>query len=243
MKQFFYYIMILSSIIIIFLGYLHYGQQLTTVVSDSADHEPELASQDIQEEQTSYELGGLLEEVAKQNEDEEEFLLMVIGSSAVTSVEESSSMPQLLLPQFKSLLASQDVALTVIDVNNATSSEVLADNYIDKIIKNNPDLLVIEPFLLNDYDQLPVEDSLSNLETVMSELEEQLSDTLIVLSPAHPLDDDGYLTFTDKIKAFSAKHEYLYADHWEAWPTVANELPNEQWHRIWSDYLMDFLVN
>ncbi|WP_332628573.1 hypothetical protein [Halalkalibacter flavus] len=245
MRQFVYYAIILTTIIIIFLGYIHYEDKLATITADTEDIKLQLPSEAIQEEvvESQYELGGLLEEVAKQNEEEEEFLLMVIGSSAVSSTEENSSMPQLLLPQFKTLLPSQNVALTVIDVKEATSSEVLADNYIEKVIKNNPDLLVIEPFLLNDYDQLSIEDSLENLETVMSELTEELSDTLIVLSPPHPLEDDKYLRFTNKMKAFAIEQKYLYADHWEAWPAKANELPKEKWHSIWTDYLMDFFVN
>ncbi|MDT8860400.1 hypothetical protein N0O92_09150 [Alkalihalobacillus sp. MEB130] len=255
MKRFLFIAFILASIIVIFISHTHYDQKLATIADEAEDMKVEASPATIEEESASVEsfintleLGGLLEEVVDQNKDDE-ILVMVFGSSAITSVEEKESMPHMLLPYLQTLLPDQNIALTVMDVKDATSSDVLADNYIDKVIRNKPDLLVMEPLLFNDFDKVDLDESLDHLETIMADLTEKLPDTTIVLSPANPIDDEKYVALVDQVKSFSKDQNYFFADRWEEkikksdQSLFTNEkLLTEVGHLIWTEFLIEYFV-
>lgn len=136
-----------------------------------------------------------------------------------------------------------------------TSSEFINEGKIDDIIKVNPDLVLFEPFTLKDNGVVPIEDSLSNLETVISTVKESKANIDFILQPPHPLyNAKFYPVQVQELKAYAESNQILYIDHWSSWPdpntedilpylTEDRSEPSDQGYEIWAKAVSDFLIS
>ncbi|MED1601707.1 SGNH/GDSL hydrolase family protein [Alkalihalophilus marmarensis] len=111
-----------------------------------------------------------------------------------------------------------------------TTSEFYAGEALQQIEAMNPDIIVFEPFLLNDHSILPLDKTIMNLSSIVSAI--------------------------DALERFAQEEDLPYLDHWDAWPLTNDQeigqylvelpdgkfRPNKQGHTVWSEKIVDYFA-
>lgn len=258
LKNILFIVSIIACILILFVSHYQYQQKLAAIASEAKDQSISLPTGNTHSGATSpsqknVELGGLLEEWAGKKEEGEAINLTFFGSVSLShGVVTEKTWPNLLATNLLAL-ANRDFNTTIIDVERASSIEVLAGNYVNEVIQSDPDILLIEPFILNNNGVVLIEDSLEHIRFILTTIENALPETDIVIMPANPIyGANFYLAQIESLETFAAEESYLYADHWEAWPSTEDEAlqdyledgrPNEAGHMIWAEYMLEYLTS
>ncbi|MBP3950166.1 SGNH/GDSL hydrolase family protein [Bacillus suaedae] len=257
MKAFFYYAAIITSIGIVVFGHFLYQDKLEAIAAESKEHWSEMEAHKMErdsnlsseQEESTIERTGILSKIAQ--EGTETVNVTVVGSKALSSVDKNDSFPQLLAYSLEPFFPEREVTLSIVNTEDATSDVTVGEDNLNTIIKNEPDLLLVEWVTLNDFDQISAEESLAHLEVFLAQIEEQLPETTVLFLPANPLADDAYLAFVDRIRQAVEDAGYTYINHWEDWPTpgdkelelyVEDGLPNQRGQAIWSESVMSSLL-
>ncbi|ARK32242.1 SGNH/GDSL hydrolase family protein [Halalkalibacter krulwichiae] len=256
MKNFFYYATIVLSFVIILVGHFHYQQKLE-VQAETLHMSESIIEVEVPTEKAKarpdvdWELGGILEELTKEHEDEKELSITVLGSSSLSSISYSNTWPKLLVQDLRPVLDDHQLNLTVIDVHQSTSDSVVNGSYMETLLKSEPDLLLIDPFSHNDFDNLSMKESIENLNELIDKLEKELDAQIIFLSPSPLLSEEKFAEHVKKLKKELEDQDYLYADHWKAWPKsddddiktyVKDDMPTKKGHELIAESLRGYLL-
>jgi hypothetical protein len=137
-----------------------------------------------------------------------------------------------------------------------TSMEFVENNKKQEVSTKKADLILFEPFLLNDNDGMVIiQDSLTHLSKIMKDVEKVNPDTTFLLQPSYPLYGATlYPKQVAELKKYAKENNITYLDHWKAWPDLSNpELkdyllpgqngPNEKGNEIWENYVLDYFIS
>ncbi len=150
--------------------------------------------------------------------------------------------------------AKQVFEVVVKEYGDMTTKEALEANVDKEIIDAKPDILLWEPFILNNNGVIEIEDTLQQIDTIIQNIQSALPDVTVMLQPPHPIYNATYYpTQVEELKTFAREKGYTYLDHWKAWPDykseelndVVNEntdLPNERGHQLWADFLIGYFI-
>lgn len=123
-----------------------------------------------------------------------------------------------------------------------------------ELAEKKADMIILEPFTLNDNGILTIELSEKNLDTIIEAVKSAKSDTVIILQPPHPLYNASYYqNQVSSLEAYAENRGLTFINHWEAWPpldskeindylTEDREAPNAKGHKVWADYLINYLI-
>ncbi len=193
------------------------------------------------------ELTGLLGEIPTK---EDELTIAYFGSRSI----ENDGFADVSWPRKLDdlLMRITDVNSTIFNVNSLSSAEVIQSEYLEEVIQWNPDLILFEPFILNDNGVVLISDSLIYIEQMMDSFSEELEETTVVVMPPNPIySPQLYYTQVQELESYAAQQNYLYADHWQAWPDIQSEeirdyleegRPNEAGHQVWAEFMYDYLT-
>ncbi|UOE93835.1 SGNH/GDSL hydrolase family protein [Alkalihalobacillus sp. LMS39] len=254
-------IILISTVIICIgiLGFSHYqyNQKLKSI-AEEAQHfvQPTYpqTSADIEEEGTSSEkvaVSGLIGKTLKDTEDEETISMTIFGSVSLGNPENSDTgWPYLLSTDIKEQIGEEKLKTTVINVNRASSLDVYNGDYLSAVIDSQPDILIIEPFILNDNGIVRIEDTLFVLEHILTIVSKELEDTEILITPPNPVEGAVfYISQVEAVEEFVQSKGYSFVDHWNAWPDESdlpdyldNNRPNGDGHQVWADFMYDYLT-
>ena len=142
--------------------------------------------------------------------------------------------------------------LNVRSFGEKTSLEAMRE-IRDQGIESTPDILLLEPFLLKDNGEIRIEDSLDAVTNIISSYRNVNEDLIIILQPSNPLYDSKFYPLqVKKLKDYAEKNDYIYLNHWKAWPELDNvemedyltgdSKPNHKGHQIWAKYLVDYFT-
>ncbi|MEK4749426.1 hypothetical protein NST77_17975 [Niallia sp. FSL W8-0177] len=181
------------------------------------------------------------------------FHILLVGSDEIGDQELG-----LITPLQEALASKYDKYVTIDSITyEETSSDYVNNNEYESIIEQKPDMVIWEPFLLNDNGVVDISTTLLNVNQVINETKDVLPDVTFVLMPAHPLYNAGlYPMQVSDLKKFAESKEIPYWNHWEAWPE-SNDLKlkdyyvelgdrsqaNEQGFKVWSSYLSKKLIS
>ncbi|ARK32220.1 SGNH/GDSL hydrolase family protein [Halalkalibacter krulwichiae] len=256
MKLFLYAGSIVLSIAIIIFGNFYYKGKLASIAEESAAYSATIVKADTEissetsDEDGDKEATGLLKDLMN---DHEHVKITVFGSNSnILDDNSDRSWPYLVETQLQSYQDASEITTVVIDGERSTSIEILNSEYHNEVIDSDPDLLLFEPFILNDNGNIRIEDSIDALDLMLQRLTSSLPETTIVLLPANPLPGAGfYLSQIEALETYAKEHDYLYADHWTGWPStddssledyIENARPNEDGHQLWADSMVEFLT-
>jgi hypothetical protein len=178
--------------------------------------------------------------------------LVIAGSKAISSSEKS--WPALLKNELESIYGKRVFEVVVKEYGEMTTKKALDENLDKEIIDAKPDILLWEPFILNNNGVVAIDETLTDIETMIESITSALPDVTIILQPPNPIYNAKYYPLQVKaFKTFANEKGYIYLDHWKAWPDykseelndVVNEntdLPNEQGHQLWADFLIDYFI-
>ncbi|USK43978.1 SGNH/GDSL hydrolase family protein [Cytobacillus oceanisediminis] len=142
-----------------------------------------------------------------------------------------------------------------IQVFDGTSMEFSNKDKVSEMIAAEADLIVLEPFTLQDNSFVRIEDSHAHITNWISAVKEKNPDTVFILQPPNPIyDANYYLVQIEELEKFAETNDIPYLNHWTAWPSTnseelipyldaENEIPNEKGHELWSEYVTDFFVS
>ena len=188
-------------------------------------------------------------------EDGEEFVLAIVGSQSLGGDEGWASMlEEALEEEYAGIIDVQ-----VFEYEGATSQEFVDGEYMEEVVAVTPDLVLLEPFPLNDNSGwISVEMNQANIETFVDALNEaraeDAQEAVVLLQPAHPIyNATGYPRQIDQLQEFAASEGFEYLDHWSDWPDHSSEeildyleegqsAPSEAGHQVWFEYLLEYFV-
>ncbi|WHZ02859.1 hypothetical protein QNH48_28735 [Neobacillus sp. YX16] len=136
-----------------------------------------------------------------------------------------------------------------------TSEEFVAENKQLEIAAKGAQLIVIEPFLLNDNGVVTIDVTLANLTKIIEDIKADNPGTTFLLQPSYPIYlPKYYSTQIEELKAYAKENNITYLDHWTAWPSTDNlEIkeyldeqqsgPSEKGYQVWAQYLVEYFVN
>lgn len=264
LKNFLFVISIIGCILIVLVGHFYYSQKLDSIAthaqeervsstSTSTTEEVEQEQEPAVEEKTIA-ITGILKEATSNKQQGEAINITAFGSVSLSNgLAPEKTWPNLMTSELVTTLPDQTINTTVIDVDDIPTTEVIEGDYVKQVITSNPDLLLFEPFVFNDNGVLSIDDTFYYLEQILTELEEALPETTIVLMPPNPIyKPTFYAQQIEALQDFAEENEYLYADHWQNWPDIDDETinehlennrPNEQGHQVWADFMVTYLLS
>ena len=180
----------------------------------------------------------------------ETFKIVLLGSNSIGS----DSLG--LLNYLKEALSEKyekHVELESIVYDNTTTDYVL-NSENDKLVALKPDMIIFEPFLLNDNNVVAIPDTISNISSIIEEATAALPDVTFILQPPNQIYDANlYPMQVAALQEYANEQNLTFLNHWEVWPagndvTVNNYLnadarPNESGFKLWSDYLSEYLIS
>jgi hypothetical protein len=144
---------------------------------------------------------------------------------------------------------------TAIHTYDQTSKDIVAENKQLEIAAEKAQLVVIEPFLLNDNGEVTIDVTLANLTKIIEDIKAENPDTTFILQPSHPIYlPKLYSTQVQALKDYAVANHITYLDHWTAWPATDNiemknylnegqNSANDQGNQIWAQFLVEYFVN
>ncbi|WP_445491746.1 hypothetical protein [Niallia sp. 03133] len=175
--------------------------------------------------------------------------ILLLGSEAIGDNKTG------LLPIIKEKLASSYDRYVTIEsiVYDGTSTEYVENDEVANLIQKKPDMIIFEPFTLNDNNVVGMDESLSNISNVISDTQQELPNATFVLQPPNQVYHANLFPLqVDALQTYSEKHHIPYLNHLESWPAGDNEdllnyvtksgVITEKGYEVWSDYITNFLV-
>ncbi len=189
------------------------------------------------------------EQALKQNQ---KFTILFVGSKALGSSEQG--MLKDVVQEVSNTYGQEHIQISI-HTYDETSKDFLANNRQQEMAAENAQMIIYEPFLLNNNGKsVPIGECLNNLTKVISDVQAANPNTTIILMPSFPLYNAKYYPNQEaKLKQYAEQNQLAYLDHWTAWPDTNNpELqndllpdltaPNDKGNQIWSQYLIHYLI-
>lgn len=257
MKNFLLVVLGLICITLLIVGNQNWKERIAGAPASSAVEETanETALESDEDEGTQFESHiSNWPEVAQEGfkqavNTETSYKIALVGSPALGSGEEGWS--DQLAGELTA--AFEDQVEVSIFQEDTTSVQFTESGFYDDVLEFKPDLVLYEPFTLNDNTAgVPAEQSHESILTFYEDLQEKNENAVLLLQPSYPIDGATYYPKqVDKLKAFAEENDFTYLNHWTEWPEEAideyllpsNEGPNDKGQELWADYLIDYFIN
>ncbi|MGJ9383777.1 SGNH/GDSL hydrolase family protein [Salipaludibacillus sp. CF4.18] len=190
----------------------------------------------------------------------EEIELVIFGSKAN---EDSLNLDVVPWPELLESHLNSGYSQDLFAVNNQafgelTSNEIIEAGYHTDVAELDADIVILESFNWSDNNAspiVPVEDTVSNLQTMVNVLKEENSEVIVFVQPPQPAHGAIYYpVHVETISEYAEENEIQYIDHWEAWPSKDDDdllgfmeegesMPNQQGHDLWMKYIASYFIN
>ncbi|WP_157842667.1 SGNH/GDSL hydrolase family protein [Bacillus alkalisoli] len=144
--------------------------------------------------------------------------------------------------------------ISIVELEGKRSNEVVENNLHINNITNTPDIILLEPFTINDNGFIAVPNRLANLETMIQDFKNLNENVIVLLQPSIPIHNARFYPGEEEaLREYALAKGYIYLNHWENWPDytdaeVLNYLnnersnPNQSGHDAWAQYIIDYFV-
>lgn len=239
------------------IGKIHYDNKLAATAEKSKDKVGETIEKDkVNEELIMLTVNmneQLRDKVTQKLKSKESISLLLIGSNFSFSSEDPSvSWPYSLEDALNTFYGPDVFHTTIMNMEDISSSHLIETNGHFEIAAVQPDVIVIEPLLLNDNGFVRVEETMANLEEFISVVIEESPEVFVIIQPANPIYEPTYYEDrVNRIREYAQSNGYEYLDHWVNWPDVLDEElklflngnePNDKGHEIWSDFIKNYFI-
>ncbi|PLT31775.1 SGNH/GDSL hydrolase family protein [Peribacillus deserti] len=253
MKQIFIPILIILTLGAIILGNIHWNQTVTSTDAYNKEVSPSEAVKSDSNLPSAIESipNKEIQKVFKQAaENEETVKIVFLGSNALGSG--TNSWPEMVGTTLKEEFNNQ-VAFKTLKYD-MTSLQFVQQDKVADLIKEQPDIVLFEPFTLNNNGEVSTEDSRKTIQDTINSAKESKKNTLFILQPTHPIPNATiYPSQVEELNSFAQDNGYLYLNHWANWPDYKTEeikeylnedrsAPNEKGHKVWADTVLDLFI-
>ncbi|MBS4206719.1 SGNH/GDSL hydrolase family protein [Bacillus sp. FJAT-50079] len=153
--------------------------------------------------------------------------------------------------EFEETFSKDLINVSIFEFADQTSDQFIMDGGDQLVAESSPDLVLFEPFTLNDNGNVSVEKNHENIMTFL----ETVKESVVILQPPHPIfNAQIYPGQVNDLHLFANEQNLPYIDHWEVWPDYMTEeikdyivepkqsAPNEKGHELWFTYLKDYFI-
>lgn len=177
--------------------------------------------------------------------------LLIVGSQATST--DSKAWPETLKETLNNTYGSL-IETSILEYKDETTLDFVRNQDYKDIIKEKPDVLLFEPFLLNDNGVVGITNTLENLNVIMSHITAEDKDLVTILQPSQPIyNATNYPKEAEALGEFAKKNGYEYVNHWSAWPDYKSEkildylvekqrIPTAKGNKAWSSYLEEYFT-
>ncbi|KYD19065.1 SGNH/GDSL hydrolase family protein [Saccharococcus caldoxylosilyticus] len=178
--------------------------------------------------------------------------LVIAGSEATPASKDG--WPALFEQQLDATYGNKVFQVVVKEYKGMTTKQAIEENIAGQLIKEKPDIVLWEPFLLNNNGVININDTFQHIDAIIQTITDKLPDVTILLQPPHPIYNATY--YPEQVKqfqAFAKEKGYIYIDHWKAWPDYKSnelnkyvdpdtDLPTKDGQKRWADFLADYFI-
>ncbi|WP_052659397.1 SGNH/GDSL hydrolase family protein [Bacillus alveayuensis] len=254
--------MIINSIILIVIGHIYWKEKIHQSVEQALSQNGSTAMQKEGKQQEEWkrqllEYASNLPEAVQQKietavSSKQPVQFVIFGSEATSA--DPTGWPNLLKQSLDDTYGADIFSITIKEYKDMTTTEAIEEKIIEDVIALKPDVILFEPFILNNNGALPIEQTLEDITKMLTELQSSLSDVVVMLQPAHPIYRAIYYPReVEQLKQYAEENGYIYLDHWVGWPdyksdeikkyvTEDNNTPTEEGHRLWADFLKNYFI-
>ncbi|MEH7130264.1 SGNH/GDSL hydrolase family protein [Neobacillus drentensis] len=182
----------------------------------------------------------------------EPFKFLIVGSKAIGT--SSNGWAHLLKTQLNAVYGKDNININI-NPFDTTSTEFINYEKQKDLVDQKADLVLFEPFTLNDNGFIPTKNSLANISKFMGEYKKENPETTFILLPPHPIyNAKFYPKQVADLADFAERKQVTFIDHWSAWPSpksanIKNYLlpdqsaPNEKGAEIINEYLSEYFIS
>lgn len=247
---------IVICICVIVLGNIHWKQKISsaqvqaleknTEAPAAAKEEPEWMAQAAAFPKPIKEKMNLFKETKKPVQ------IVAVGSESTPT--DPAGWPQLVENSLNKAYGQGMFTLNVLSYREGTTITFISKDYVEQVSKFKPDMIIFEPFTLNDNGKVGLPNSLKNMKQIIGSFKRENPSAVIYLQPPHPIfNATHYPKDVEALKAFAKENNLTYLDHWANWPdqkdkkimnllTENQAAPNAEGSKIWADYLTKYFV-
>ncbi|WP_110112037.1 SGNH/GDSL hydrolase family protein [Bacillus sp. CGMCC 1.16541] len=194
---------------------------------------------------------GMVEKLEQASETGEPMKLVIVGSQ---STPKESGWPTLLQQRLDDVYTPKLIEVEVLEYEGMNTLDFVRAQAYNDIVQAQPDVLLFEPFLLNDNGRVGIVNTLENIRTIMDAVTKEVDDVMTILQPSHPIYNAvNYPNEVVELENLAKEKGYEFLNHWEAWPDYKSEEikdylsdnqrePSEKGHDVWAKYLVDYFV-
>ncbi|MCF6410076.1 SGNH/GDSL hydrolase family protein [Pseudalkalibacillus salsuginis] len=193
------------------------------------------------------------EKVINAVENEVPVHMAVIGSDAQSKGE--NPWPILVQEKLNEEYGEGVFKLTPYSFGEETSIRVHSSDRYAEIIEEHPDIVLLEPFILNDNrGRIAVKDTKTAILLMKSKLLERNEEAVLILQPPHPIyQSNSYDNQVVEIREFAEENDILFLNHWENWPGTSDvtikeyvlsddSAPNDKGNKVWAEFISDYFI-
>lgn len=179
--------------------------------------------------------------------------LVIVASAPKEKVQKTWG--TLLKENLKSTYGEDLMDTQVYEYTDMTTLKFINNRTYKQILDEKPDVLLFEPFLLNDNGVVGIDNTLENINVIISRLKDQNSELVTILQPSAPVyKAENYPNDVKALEKFSKENGYEYLNHWTAWPDYRSKdiltflaetpgQPNDGGEKRWAKYLETYFTN
>ncbi|WP_261131708.1 SGNH/GDSL hydrolase family protein [Bacillus sp. Marseille-Q3570] len=266
MKKLLYITTIILSIAIIVLGHFHWNSKINDAIANAkANAEPlskkdETKEESVKGKESELDVDDLTKNLSEKArmlvggaiESGETIEVALIGSEAQGMGE--APWPELLQIGIDHAYGEGIFELKSYDFGEDHSNVAIYKEKMADIVDSQPDIVLLEPFIMNDNGDVGVKDTIEAIKILERRFSESNEDTVFMLQPSHPIfEPQVYAMQVEGIKEFAEKEKITYLDHWDNWPDVKDEKvrdyikddlsgPNDKGNEVWAEYLINYFT-
>ncbi|WP_051865641.1 SGNH/GDSL hydrolase family protein [Metabacillus indicus] len=247
---------VVLSVCVLVLGNYHWKGKISLASQPEAKTETASASAEEQQPEWVKKAGNLpapiKEKMKTAQADEKPIKIAAVGSESTSPGDEG--WPMLVQKELDKAYGEKVFSVQVLSYPDGTSQTFLNENHIEKVNEVQPDIILLEPFSLNDNGNVGLSNTLKNVESILKELKEGNTDAIIYVQPSHPIYNAIYYPKeVDALKSLATELGMTYLNHWENWPdgkddkiksmlTEDQQTPNKEGNKVWADYIVSYFI-
>lgn len=178
--------------------------------------------------------------------------LLAFGSKA--TADGSGTWTSLLQKKLDAAYGNGFFNLQVENFGDDISINVVQQETYLPLIEQQPDIVLFEPFILNDNGKVAIENTLESVDIITNRFQESSDDIVIILQPPNPIHNAvHYPAQVQALKTFAEDNNLIYLDHWNDWPDYTTDeilayvdddnLPTAKGHQVWANYIASFFTS
>ncbi|MGG3161279.1 SGNH/GDSL hydrolase family protein [Geobacillus stearothermophilus] len=242
----------------IITGHLYWERKIDATVQAARAKVETSAKQETETSQTeailarARQLPAAAQAAIKRAVEEKRPIRLVIAGSESTP--ENGGWPELLKQALDNAYGKGVFHITVHEYDGLTTADADRQRIAADWAKDKPDLVLLEPFLLNDNGVVTIDDTLAHIQSIIDELKSAAPNAVVILQPPNPIANATYYPQqVAALQAFAKENGYTYLDHWPAWPDDESDefatfidpdsdLPTKEGAKRWAEALAKYFI-